>query len=550
MSGAVSSTAEPADPSDREAADAADSGNLSPALQATPPVASTVPSVADDRSAEEPAAAESDSTSSAAAVARAKGVREWLEASDLLGSCVEDGAACGVGLVYDEAMLQHCGPPSHPEQPARLKEILAQLRLSGLLQACVQLPSREAIAEELCLCHDTIHVDRVLHYEASARRKPKAYSFPFGPDTYVCEQTPRCAVLAAGSPLNLVDAAFDDKSPIGCGMAIVRPPGHHANADRASGFCLFNNVAVAARYAQHRHQVKRVAIIDWDVHHGNGTNDLFEEDPDVLFFSMHRCGLGFFPGTGFHEDSGKHDGKGYTVNVPLDKGFGDIDVTHVMRYVICPLLEKFRPEAIFISAGFDAVKGDPLGECKLSPTCYGWMTRCLYRLAKHYCDGRLFLLLEGGYNPDLIAQCTVECVQALVLESTGLSVGSPELPEAAPSCTATPATSAAVTPAMSPALSASLPAGLSLPSPALSAASPPMSPRSGKSTPTSTPGSPAAKPQKVRIPANKTVAAVRKLTELHHMLALELPLAPKQLDKSGQDKAEKKCTEERETSQP
>jgi len=277
------------------------------------------------------------------------------------------------------------------------------------------------------------------------------------------------------------------------------------------------------------------------VHHGNGTNDIFEEDPDVLFFSMHRQSAGFFPGTGFHEDAGKDTGKGYTVNVPLDANFGDLDVSHVFRFVLCPLLERFRPEAIFVSAGFDAVKGDPLGGCKVSPECYGWMTRCLHRLARHYCEGRLFLLLEGGYNPDMISQCTVECVQALVVESMGLS-----MEQRKPSPTATPAASAAPTPAMSPAMPEMSPLMEALASPALSAKSSPMTfPRAASDSGDGglqTPKSPSVKPQKARTAANKTVAAVRKLTELHHLLPLELPLAPKQLDGAGQagNKNEKK----------
>lgn len=482
---------------------------------------------------------------STAAMTRAKTVREWLEANDLLGHGVEDGAACGVALVYDETMLLHCGPPGHPERPTRVKEILAQLRLSGLIRACAQLPSREVSEEELCLCHDSEFVHRVLNYEAMARRKAKAYTFPFGPDTYVCEHTARCARLSAGSPLNLLDAAFDKSSPVTCGMAVIRPPGHHATADRASGFCLFNNVAVAARYAQDRHKVKRVAIVDWDVHHGNGTNDLFAEDPDVLFFSMHRYDHGFFPGSGFLEDAGKSNARGYTVNVPLGKGFGDIDVSHVMRYILCPLLEKFNPEVIFISAGFDAVKGDPLGDCRISPECYGWMTRCLYRLAKHYCEGRLFLLLEGGYNPDMIAQCTVECVEALVAETTGLSIGTAELSfEAAPSVTTTPAASRLGTPVMSPAHSytaSDIPTMTlsSIPSAELTPSSPRQS--EGTRTPTSCPASPSMKPQKARIPSTKTLVAVRKVSELHHILPLELPLAPKPSEGAGKvDKNAKK----------
>mmetsp|Transcript_75308 Transcript_75308/g.137541 ORF Transcript_75308/g.137541 Transcript_75308/m.137541 type:complete len:733 (-) Transcript_75308:157-2355(-) len=464
------------------------------------------------------------SRTSARGLERAQRVRGWLEANDLLDA---DESDRHVGLVYDEATLLHCGPESHPEQPARVKEILTQLRLSGLAEACELLPAREAEEEELCQVHAADFVERVLHFETTARKKAKAYTFPFGPDTYVCEQTPRAARLAAGCPLNLVDAAFDESSPVTCGMAVIRPPGHHATADRASGFCLFNNVAVAARHAQHAHKVKRVAIIDWDVHHGNGTNDIFAEDPDVLFFSMHRFDAhGFFPGSGCLEDSGKADAKGYTVNVPLDKGFGDLDVQHVMRYVVCPLMDKFQPEAIFVSAGFDAAKTDPLGECRVTPEGFGWMTRCLHRLASHYCEGRLFLLLEGGYNPDMIAQCTVECVHNLVAETAGLSSGNMLFSAGlAPSPSATPLNSVPGTPVSLTPMASPLLGHTATPPATPPSLTPGASPQMGPArTP---PASPHGR-QKERAPASKTVYAVRKLTELHNILPLELPLAPKQ----------------------
>ncbi|CAK0887039.1 unnamed protein product, partial [Prorocentrum cordatum] len=368
------------------------------------------------------------SSSSSTALARARCTREWLEERGFLDTLEGERQ---VGLAYDEFMLQHVGPQGHPEQPARLEEILSQLWTSGLLEACARMPTREATDEELQRVHSAHHVERVLRCEASAKKKTKGFSFPFGPDTYVCEQSPCCARMAAGCLLSLADALLSPESSVRTGMALVRPPGHHASGDRASGFCLFNNVAVAARHLQQQHGLERVAIVDWDVHHGNGTNDVFAEDESVLFFSMHRWEkTGFFPGSGVLEDAGKGDARGLTVNVPLDKGYGNADVEHVFRYVLCPLLAKFRPDAILVSAGFDAVKGDPLGECRVSPEGFGWMTRCLCRLARHFCDGRLLLCLEGGYNPDAIAQCTVECVQSLLAEASGEPVppGS-ELPQ-------------------------------------------------------------------------------------------------------------------------
>lgn len=222
-------------------------------------------------------------------------------------------------------------------------------------------------------------------------------SRPFGPDTYANEQTPLCASLSAGCLLALVDHCMEDGNAH-CGFAAIRPPGHHASQEKASGFCMFNNVAVAARHAQKEYGLNNIAIVDWDVHHGNGTNDIFAKDQSVFFFSLHRYDDYFFPGTGFVEDVGKDQARGFNVNVPLEKGFSDWDMVHVMRHLICPLMDNFKPDAIFISAGFDAagcldmqdplnscligvialkspwlqVKGDRLGECKVSPEGFGW----------------------------------------------------------------------------------------------------------------------------------------------------------------------------------
>ncbi|CAK9113737.1 unnamed protein product [Durusdinium trenchii] len=463
-----------------------------------------------------PEPSEGGQSTSQRALARAATTKAWLEAHDV-------GPGSPVALVTDERLLLHAGPSNHPERPARLAEILKQLEISGLSAACVQLSSREATQEELLRVHSQEHIDQVFN-SASSKKKGKAYGTPFGPDTYANDETPLCASLSTGCLLSLVDKCLEKGDGPRCGFAAIRPPGHHATVDKASGFCMFNNVAVAVRQAQQVHGLKRVAVVDWDVHHGNGTNDIFEKDESVLFFSLHRYDSYFFPGTGFVEDVGKAEGRGYNVNCPLDKGFGDLDVAHVMRYLICPLMEKFEPEAIFISAGFDAVRGDPLGECRVSPEGFGWLTRGLYRLAKHYCEGRLFLALEGGYSPDLIAQCTVECVRTLLAEVHGLA--GPELEDPVP---ATPMSSLPTTPAMGP----SVPASPSLSSKSgrsegVPAHRPLLVPDLEGSPPASPSASPAlsASGRKARGPAGKTCRAVRKATELLQVLPMDVPLAP------------------------
>eukprot|EP00933_Yihiella_yeosuensis_P021408 TRINITY_DN16931_c0_g1_i1.p1 TRINITY_DN16931_c0_g1~~TRINITY_DN16931_c0_g1_i1.p1 ORF type:complete len:591 (-),score=101.68 TRINITY_DN16931_c0_g1_i1:182-1759(-) len=325
-------------------------------------------------------------------------------------------------------------------------------------------------------------------------------------------------------------------------MAVIRPPGHHATKDKASGFCLFNNVGVAVRHLQQEYGVKRVAIVDWDVHHGNGTSDIFAEDDSVLFFSVHRYdSQGFFPGTGILEDAGKSAAKGYTVNVPLDKGYGDLDVRHVIQHVLCPLLDKFKPEAIFVSAGFDAVKGDPLGGCRVSPEGYGWLTSLLHRLASHFCEGRLFLALEGGYNPDMIAQCSVECVRSLMAETSGTAGSFTELLQTCHWVPAdSPTNSTPGTPAMSPKMAPRIPTeGTPTSTPRLGPGSPsrshPTSPSAGGSASEGGGGGGGGhKKEKVKGASSKTVGTVRKVTELHNLFPLGLPIAPKANEGSAQ----------------
>lgn len=465
--------------------------------------------------------AESSQSTSTRAQARAWKTKAWLEANGLQSS-----SGSGVAFVSDERMLLHAGPEKHPERPARLAEILKQLEMSGLEAACERVNSREATREELLRVHTEQHIEQVFT-SGSSKKKGKSWGMPFGPDTYANDQTPLCASLSAGCLLALVDhcmASTDSTdSNCNCGFAAIRPPGHHASEEKACGFCMFNNVAVAARHAQKEHGLNNIAILDWDVHHGNGTNDIFAKDKSVFFCSLHRYDDHFFPGTGFVEDVGKDQARGFNVNIPLEKGFGDLDLVHVMKHLICPLMDNFKPDAIFISAGFDAVRGDRLGECKVSPEGFGWMTRSLYRLAKHYCEGRLFLALEGGYEPDLIAQCTVECVRTLLAEVNGFP--GPDVEDFVP---ATPMSSLPATPAMGP--SPASPSGQSgLFSRLFSRSEGGSRPSTPSLRPDGTPpASPAmsASSRKVRGPAGKTLRSVRKATELLQPLPMQVQLAP------------------------
>jgi acetoin utilization deacetylase AcuC-like enzyme len=277
----------------------------------------------------------------------------------------------------------------HPERPERLvaaREGIARRRAAGVEFAHV--PSRMATDDELARVHDRRFVEAL-----SKLRGETGY---LDPDTYVSGESVEIARRAAGSLVAMVDAMIDGTVPKG--VALLRPPGHHARPARAMGFCLLNNVAVAAAHARDR-GLERVAVVDWDVHHGNGTQEIFWSDPHVLYVSTHQ--YPFYPGTGAVDEAGRGDGEGYTVNVPLAAGGGDAVYASAFERVVLPVVESFAPELLLVSAGFDASARDPLAQMELSSDAFGWMARALARLADRSARGRMALVLEGGY--DLVA---------------------------------------------------------------------------------------------------------------------------------------------------
>lgn len=234
-------------------------------------------------------------------------------------------------------------------------------------------------------------------------------------DTYLTPGSLRAARAATGGLLQLVDRAFGKEGAERRGLALCRPPGHHASAAKSSGFCLVNNVAVAAAYALKRHGAARVLIFDWDVHHCNGTQAVFEDSPEVLVVSAHRHdGQKFYPATGAAKEVGLGKGKGYTVNVALSGSFGDAALWAASAEVLAPAARAFRPDLILVSAGFDAVTGDPLGGCDVAPRLFGALTREICALAEELCEGRVLFGLEGGYHLEALADCIEEVAQALL----------------------------------------------------------------------------------------------------------------------------------------
>ncbi len=304
------------------------------------------------------------------------------------------------GLVFDEAFLAHRAPYEHPERPERLTAIRARLEREGLFTACERVPARPAEDAELL----AIHGARLLATVAATERLEFVQ---LDPDTYACRDTARAARLAAGGLVDLTQRVLS--GTLANGIALLRPPGHHAEADRIMGFCLFNNVAVAAAAAR-RDGARRILIVDWDLHHGNGTQDSFWNDPDVLYFSTHQ--FPFYPGTGAVEEIGGPDARGRTVNVPWPPGCGDAEYLAAFDRVLLPIAERFDPDLVLVSCGFDAAAGDPLGAMRISSAGFALMTARLAPLA----HGRLVLALEGGYNLTAIARSAEACLRVLLGE--------------------------------------------------------------------------------------------------------------------------------------
>jgi len=291
------------------------------------------------------------------------------------------------GIVRDEIYLKHDMGLYHPESPDRLQVIYDMLNEFESSLNVTKVASRHASIDEIAANHDHRYIQNIA---ATAG----AQSTYLDPDTSACEHSWDAAAMAAGGLLNLVDAVASDS--IRNGFALVRPPGHHAERRRAMGFCFFNNIAVAARYALQRLGMERVAIIDWDLHHGNGTQNAFYEIPQVLFISTHQ--YPHYPGSGAVREIGNGPGEGYTVNVPLAAGAGDAEYVAVFHALVSPIIESYRPELILVSAGFDAHESDPLGGMNVTENGYEQMIQILMSLAEEFCDGRLVLTLEGGYN--------------------------------------------------------------------------------------------------------------------------------------------------------
>ncbi len=297
------------------------------------------------------------------------------------------------GFVYDPRYLDHDMGAGHPESPHRLRAIVEYLDRSGTAARLIRIAPRAAEDEWITQVHTPSYV------AALRAHAPTSGRISLDADTAMSPGSLLAAYLAAGGALAAVDAVISGQ--VEHVFCAVRPPGHHAEAGRAMGFCLFNNVAIAARYLQNRHGVQRVLIVDWDVHHGNGTQHTFEDDPSVLFFSAHQ--YPHYPGTGRATEEGKGAGHGFTINVPMDAGEGDDEYLAVFQKVLLPAADAFKPEFVIISAGFDAHRDDPLASMGLTEGGYAELTTMVAGIARRHCQGRLISCLEGGYNLTALA---------------------------------------------------------------------------------------------------------------------------------------------------
>jgi acetoin utilization deacetylase AcuC-like enzyme len=282
--------------------------------------------------------------------------------------------------------------PGHPENADRIRAVWRGLDESGLIARMRSLEVEAVDTDWVLTVHSAVYLDLLRRVSATSRT-----TF-LDPDTYAGSDALTIALLSAGGAVGVVEGILSGSA--GNGLAAIRPPGHHAMPGRAMGFCLLGNVAIAARFAQRQYGIKRILIVDYDVHHGNGTEAMFYDDPTVLYVSTHQ--YPFYPATGAGTDIGVGRGEGRTVNIPLPAGSGDANYATVFEQIVWPSAERFQPQLILVSVGFDAYREDPLAGMRLTLSGYSHLASEVIRMAQRFCDGKVAFLLEGGYNLDAL----------------------------------------------------------------------------------------------------------------------------------------------------
>ena len=305
------------------------------------------------------------------------------------------------GYISDPFYLKHKNEP-HPENPGRLNAIQKNIESSKYYNNLTLIQPRKATVEDIAKVHGTGYIRSV---EDSCRNGVRNLDA----DTVISSDSYQAALLSAGAGLEALDKILE--GTVGNAFCAVRPPGHHAEQNKAMGFCLFNNVGVIARYAQDVKNIQKIFIFDWDVHHGNGTQHSFYKDSSVYYSSIHQ--YPFYPGTGGVDETGTGDGLGSNLNLPMRAYSCDADYINAIEHKLIPVIQKFNPDLIIISAGFDAHENDPLAQINLSTDCYGKMTQKLMEIANDVCNGRILSMLEGGYDYSALADSVQLHVETL-----------------------------------------------------------------------------------------------------------------------------------------
>lgn len=310
------------------------------------------------------------------------------------------------GFICHPDYFEHDTGPVHPETAGRLRAILQQLSGHGLLSELEQIRAPAATSAQVEAVHQREYIDRL---ERACRDGERQIDCA---DSTISSLSYQVALLAAGGAVAAVDGVVAKKFKNA--FCALRPPGHHAEADCSMGFCLFNNIAVAARHAQSVHAIERVWILDWDVHHGNGTQHSFERDPSILYVSFHQHPDTLYPGTGHQEETGKGPGEGFTLNLPMPPYSTDEDYLALFDRTVAPRVDEFKPDLVLISAGFDAHQADPLANINLSEAGFERLTRKTLAIADEHADGRVVSILEGGYDLDTLANCVETHLRVLM----------------------------------------------------------------------------------------------------------------------------------------
>jgi acetoin utilization deacetylase AcuC-like enzyme len=313
------------------------------------------------------------------------------------------------GFIYHEDYSRH-DTGAHPESAERLICTMRKLEECGMTKKVKRILPVRASTEQVEYVHADTYVKEV---EAICKRGGGMLDL----DTPLCSDTCDTALLAAGGVIKAVDEVMGESNNLKHIFALIRPPGHHAYPNRGMGFCIFNNVAIAAEHLKREYGLKRILIVDWDVHHGNGTQDVFFEDPSVLYFSTHQ--YPHYPGTGWLDEVGRGEGRGFTVNVPLPIRTDDAGYLYALNTILVPIAMEFSPEFVLVSAGFDAHTADPLASMGVTSLGFGLFTDVITEIARKNSKGRVVMALEGGYNPDALAESILSVFNSLLSTSEG-----------------------------------------------------------------------------------------------------------------------------------